>query len=59
MPSALSQLWIGLKATLAIGLLAAGSLYSAKIVDERGVNPFVAALGEPVVTGSIQSGRTR
>jgi hypothetical protein len=59
MPSPLSQLWSGLKATLAIGLLAAGSLYSAKLVDERGLNPFAAALGEPAVTGSIQSGRAR
>jgi len=57
MSSALIRLWIGLKATLAIGLLAAGSLYSAKIVDERGLNPFAATLGEPAVTGSIQSGR--
>jgi hypothetical protein len=59
MSSALIRLWIGLKATLTIGLLAAGSLYSAKIVDERGLNLFAAALGEPAVTGSIQSGRAR
>jgi hypothetical protein len=57
MQSAFSRLWTGLKATLAIGLLAAGSLYSAKIVDRKGVNPFTAALVEPTTTGSIKPSR--
>ena len=54
---AFSPLWTILKATLAIALLAAGSLYSANVMDQRGLNPFAAALAEPVTTGSIKAGR--
>jgi hypothetical protein len=46
-----------LKTTLAIGLLAAGSLYSANVMDQRGLNPFAAALVEPTTTGSVKIGR--
>lgn len=58
MHSAFSRLWTVLKATLAIGLLAAGSLYSANVVDRKGMNPFAAALVEPATTGSIKAGRS-
>ncbi|GJD74101.1 MULTISPECIES: hypothetical protein [Methylobacterium] len=57
MPPAIDRLWTFLKATLAIGLLAAGSLYSANVMDRRGLNPFAAALVEPVTTGSVKGGR--
>ena len=57
MLSALSRIWTVLKAALAIGLLAGGSLYSAQIVDRQGVNPFTAALAEPTTTGSIKPNR--
>jgi hypothetical protein len=52
--SAFIRLWTVLKATIAIGLLAAVSLHSAKIVDRKGMNPFTAALAEPTTTGSIK-----
>lgn len=52
--SAFSRLWTVLKAAMAIGLLAAGSLYSANVVDQKGLNPFAAALVEPVTTGSVK-----
>lgn len=58
MPAA-GRLWAVLKATLAIGLLAAKSLYPASIVDRKGLNPFAAALAEPLVTGSIKPLRAR
>ena len=51
---AFSRVWTVLKATLAIGLLAAGSLYSANLVDQKGLNPFAVALAEPTTTGSIK-----
>lgn len=54
MHSAFGQLWTVLKASLAIGLLAAGSLYSANVVDRPGLNPFAAALNEPTTTGAIK-----
>ena len=54
-----SRLWAGLKATLAVGLLAAGSLYSASLVDRKGLNPFAAALAEPLATGSIKPVRAK
>ena len=54
MHPALTRLWTVLKATLAIGLLAVGSLYSASIVDKQGLNPFAAALAEPTTTGSVR-----
>lgn len=44
-----------LKATLGIGLLAAGSLYSANVVDRQGLNPFAAALTEPTTTGALRA----
>lgn len=53
MHPAFGRLWTVLKAALAIGLLAAGSLYSANIVDRRGLNPLAAALNEPAMTGTI------
>jgi hypothetical protein len=56
---ALGRLWTVLKAALAIGLLAVGSLYSANVVDQKGLNPFAAALGEPVITGSIRASQIR
>ncbi|KQP38376.1 hypothetical protein ASF49_05075 [Methylobacterium sp. Leaf104] len=55
MQSALGRLATVLKATLAIGLLAALSLYSADIADRKGLNPFAAALAEPVSTGSVRA----
>ena len=57
MQSAFSRFRTALKATLAIGLLAAGSLYAAQVVDRKGVNPFTAALAEPMTTGSIKPSR--
>ena len=45
MHPAFDQLWTVLKATLAISLLAAGSLFSANVMDQQGLNPFSAALG--------------
>lgn len=54
---AFGPLWTILKATLAVGLLAAGSLYSANVMDQRGLNPFAAALAEPVATASIKAVR--
>ena len=54
---AFSRLWAILKAMLAVGLLAAGSLYSANVVDRKGLNPFAAALVEPATTGSVKAGR--
>lgn len=59
MLSAVSRFWTVLKAALAIGLLAVGSLYSASIVDKQGLNPFAAALTDPVTTGSIKPKRVR
>jgi hypothetical protein len=59
MLSAFSRLWTVLKAALAIGLLAAGSLYSAQIIDRRGVHPVTAALAEPTTTGSIKPSRAK
>lgn len=56
---ALGRLWTVLKAAMAIGLLAAGSLYSANVVDQKGLNPFAAALTEPVTTGSIKASKIR
>ena len=53
---AFKRLWTVLKATMAIALLAAGSLYSANVVDKQGLNPFAAALMEPVTTGSVKAG---
>ncbi len=55
MHPALRRLWTVLKATLAISLLAAGSLYSANVVDRQGLNPFAAALAEPTITGAIKA----
>jgi len=52
---ALGRLWTVLKAAMAIGLLAAGSLYSANVVDQKGLNPFAAALGEPATTGAVSA----
>lgn len=52
---AFSRLWTVLKATLAIGLLAAGSLYSANVVDQKGLNPVAAALIDPTTTGSVKA----
>lgn len=57
MHSAFRRLWMVLKSALAIGLLAAGSLYSANVVDRKGMNPFAATLVEPATTGSIIAGR--
>ena len=57
MHPALDQLWTVLKATLAISLLAAGSLFSANAMDQLGLNPFTAALAEPTTTGSIKPSR--
>lgn len=57
MHSAFSRLWTVLKAALAIGLLAAGSLYSANVVDRQGLNPFAAALIDPATTGAIRPSR--
>ncbi|MHC2002028.1 hypothetical protein ACYQR9_16560 [Methylobacterium sp. CM6241] len=55
MQRALVRLWTVLKATLAIGLLAASSLYSASVADRQGLNPFAAALTEPTTTtGAIR-----
>lgn len=54
MHSALTRLWTGLKATLAIGLLAVGSLYSANALDKQGLNPFAAAMAEPTTTGALR-----
>jgi hypothetical protein len=54
---AFDRLWTVLKATLAIGLLAAGSLYSANVVDRQGLNSFTAALADPVTTGSLKAGK--
>lgn len=51
------RLWTALKATVAIGLLAGLSLYSANVVDQKGLNPFAAALTEPTTTGSIKANR--
>ena len=56
---AFSRLWTVLKATLGIGLLVAGSLYSATILDRKGVNPFTAALAEPTTTASIKPAPTK
>jgi hypothetical protein len=53
MHSAFSRLWTVLKATLAIGLLVAGSVYSANVVDQKGLNLLAAASIEPTATGSI------
>lgn len=57
MQSAFARLWTVLKATLAIALLAAVSLYSANVVDQKGLNPFAAALAEPTTTGSVKASR--
>ncbi|KQO67997.1 hypothetical protein ASG51_10055 [Methylobacterium sp. Leaf465] len=59
MRSATGRLWTVLKATLGIGLLAALSLYSASVVDQRGLNPFAAALAEPATTGTVKASLTR
>jgi hypothetical protein len=32
-------------------------LYSASVVDQRGLNPFAAALAEPVTTGTVKASR--
>ena len=56
---AFSRLWTVLKATLGIGLLIAGALYSAEIVDRRGANPFAAALIDPTTTASIKPAPTK
>ncbi|WP_156653424.1 hypothetical protein [Methylobacterium sp. Leaf111] len=53
---AFNGFWTVLKTTLAIGLLAAGSLYSDNVMDQRGFNSFAAALVEPT-TGSLKIGR--
>jgi hypothetical protein len=55
MQAAFSRIWTVLKATVAIGLLAGLSLYSANVVDQRGLNPFAAALTEPTTTGTIKT----
>ena len=57
MHSAFSHLRTVLKAVLAISILAAGSLYSANVVHQEGLNPFAAALVEPVATGSVKVAR--
>jgi hypothetical protein len=54
---AFDRLWTVLKATLAISLLAAGSLFSANVMDQQGLNPFAAALVDPVTTGSLKAGK--
>jgi hypothetical protein len=51
---AVSQAWTIVKATLAISLLAAGSLFSASVMDQQGLNPFAAALAGPMTTGSVR-----
>ena len=56
---AFSRLWTVLKATLGIGLLVAGSLYSATLIDRKGANPFAAALDEPTTTASIKPALTK
>ena len=53
MRSATGRLWTVLKATLGIGLLAALSLYSASVVDQRGLNPFAAALADAKVQENL------
>jgi len=55
MQAAFNRIWTVLKATVAIGLLAGLSLYSANVVDQRGLNPFAAALTEPTMTGAIKT----
>lgn len=57
MHPAFDQLWTVLKATLAISLLAAGSLFSANVMDQQGLNPFSAALAEPTATASVRTSR--
>jgi hypothetical protein len=54
---AFSHLRTVLKAVLGISLLAAGSLYSANLVHQKGLNPFAAALVERVATGSVKAAR--
>jgi hypothetical protein len=54
---AIGRLWTALKAILAIGLMAILSLHTAKIAERKGVNPFTAALVDPVTTGSIKASR--
>ena len=57
MHPAFTRLWTVLKATLAIGFLAGGSLYSANVLDKQGLNLFAAALAEPMTTGSVRTSR--
>ncbi|MGU3359993.1 hypothetical protein ACLBWX_06625 [Methylobacterium sp. M6A4_1b] len=59
MRAAFSRLWITVKAILAVGLLAAGSLYSATIVDRKDQSTFASALVEPALTGSIKPAQGR
>ncbi|KQP31249.1 hypothetical protein ASF49_11840 [Methylobacterium sp. Leaf104] len=59
MRAALDRLWITVKAILAIGLLAAGSLYSANIVDRKSQNTVESPPHEPALTGSIKPGPGR
>ena len=51
---AVSQAWTIAKAMLAVSLLAAGSLFSANVMDQQGLNPFAAALTGPMTIGSVR-----
>jgi len=55
MQSASIALWTVLKAAFVIALVAAMSLYWASVIDQEGLNPFAAALIEPVTTGSVKA----
>lgn len=59
MHPAFTRLRTVLKATLAIGFLAGGSLYSANVLDKQGLNPFAAAMAEPTITGSVKPSSNR
>ena len=51
---ALISFWTFLKSALAISLFVGGSLYSAKILDQKGRAPSVVTLVGPTATGSIK-----
>ena len=50
----LIRFWNFLKSALAISLFAGGTLYSAKILDQKSRIPSVVTLVGPTATGSLK-----